>query len=86
MAATAFTAAGAYAALLWAERPDRRRTVALGVAVGLGMIAKYSLLVFLPAVFAAMYLCHWRGVRAVPGQLREVLAAGGGGGAPSRAW
>src|ERR1039458_2317008 len=29
MAATAFTAAGAYAGLVWAERPDRRRTVAL---------------------------------------------------------
>ncbi len=71
MAATAFTAAGAYAALLWAERPDRRRTIALGFAVGLGMIAKYSLLVFLPAVFLAMYLCHWRGVRAIPVQLRQ---------------
>jgi 4-amino-4-deoxy-L-arabinose transferase-like glycosyltransferase len=71
MAATAFTAAGAYAGLVWAERPDRRRTMALGVAVGLGMIAKYSLLVFLPGVWAAMYLCHWRGMRAVPGQLRE---------------
>jgi hypothetical protein len=71
MAATAFTAAGAYMALLWAERPDRRRTVALGVVVGLGMIAKYSLLVFLPAIWVAMYLCHWRGLRAVPGQLRE---------------
>jgi hypothetical protein len=71
MAATAFTAAGAYAALLWSERPDRRRTVALGVAVGLGLIAKYSLLVFLPAIFVAMYLCRWRGARAVPRQLRE---------------
>ena len=71
MAATAFTAAGAYAGLRWAERPDRRRTMALGVAVGLGMIAKYSLVVFLPGVWAAMYLCHWRGMRAVPGQLRE---------------
>jgi hypothetical protein len=71
MAATAFTAAGAYAALLWAERPDARRTVALGLAVGLGMLAKYSLLVFLPGVWVAMYLCHWRGVRAVPGQLRK---------------
>jgi 4-amino-4-deoxy-L-arabinose transferase-like glycosyltransferase len=71
MAATAFTAAGAYAGLVWAERPDRRRTVALGAAVGLGMLAKYSLLVFLPGVWAAMYLCRWRGVRAVPGQLRE---------------
>jgi hypothetical protein len=71
MAATAFTAAGAYAALLWAERPDGRRTVALGVAVGLGMISKYSLLVFLPAVFAAIYLCHWRGMRALLGELRK---------------
>ena len=34
MAATAFTATAAYSALLWAERPDRRRTAALGVAVG----------------------------------------------------
>ena len=71
MAATALTAAGAYAGLVWAERPDRRRTVALGVAVGLGMLAKYSLLVFLPGVWVAMYLCHWRGVRAVAGQVRE---------------
>lgn len=70
MAATAFTAAGAYAALLWAERPDGRRTVALGAAVGLAMLAKYSLLVFLPGVWVAMYLCHWRGMRAMPGQLR----------------
>lgn len=70
MAATAFTAAGAYAALLWAERPDRRRTIALGLAVGLGLIGKYSLVVFLPAVWVAMYLADWRGLRAIPGQLR----------------
>ena len=63
MAATAFTAAGAYAGLLWAERPDRWRTIALGIAVGLGMIAKYSLVVFLPAVWFAMYLAHWPGVQ-----------------------
>src|SRR5260370_248634 len=44
---------------------------AVGVAVGLGMIAKYSVLVFLPAIFVAMYLCQWRGMRAIPGQLRE---------------
>src|SRR5664279_3427214 len=70
MAATAFTAAGAYAALLWAARPDRRRTIALGLAVGLGLIGKYSLVVFLPAVWVAMYLADWRGLRAIPGQLR----------------
>jgi len=71
MAATAFTAAGAYAALVWAERPDARRTLALGLAVGLGMLAKYSLVVFLPGIWAAMYVCHWRGFRAVPGQVRK---------------
>ena len=71
MAATAFTAAGAYAALLWAERPDRWRTLALGAAAGLGLLAKYSLLLFLPAIWAAMVLCHWRGLRAVPAQLRQ---------------
>jgi hypothetical protein len=71
MAATAFTAAGAYAGLLWAERPDKRRTSVLGLTVGLGILAKYSLVVFLPGIFAAMYLFQWRGVRAIPGQLRE---------------
>ena len=71
MAATAFTAAGAYAGLLWAERPDRWRTIALGIAVGLGMLAKYSLLVFLPGVWVAMVLCNWRGWGSVPGQLRQ---------------
>src|ERR1039457_575218 len=81
MAATAFTAAGAYAGLVWAERPDRRRTWALGLVVGLGLLAKYSLVVFLPAVWMAMYLCHWRGVRAVAGQVREHWRAAAGGGA-----
>ena len=63
MAATAFTAAGAYAALLWAERPDRWRTILLGLTVGFGMIAKYSLLVFLPAIWGAMFLFRWPGMR-----------------------
>ena len=71
MAATAFTGAGAYTALLWAERPDRLRTVLLGLAVGFGMIAKYSLLVFLPAIWVAMYLCHWPGVRATLRHAKE---------------
>ncbi len=64
MAATAFTGAGAYAALLWVERPDRLRTLLLGLAVGFGMIAKYSLVVFLPAVWVAMYLFRWPGLGA----------------------
>jgi cyclophilin family peptidyl-prolyl cis-trans isomerase len=63
MAATALTAAGTYAALRWAERPDRRRTILLGLALGFGMIAKYSLVVFLPAIWGVMYLFHWPGAR-----------------------
>ena len=63
MAATAFAAAGAYAALRWAERPDRLRTVLLGLALGFGIMAKYSLVVFLPAIWFAMYVAHWPGMR-----------------------
>jgi hypothetical protein len=55
MAATAFTIAGTYAGLLWAERPDRKRTLLLGLTLGLGIIAKYSVLVFLPAIWAAIW-------------------------------
>ena len=43
----------------------------LGAAVGLGMLGKYSLLVFLPATWGAMYLCQWRGVAAASGQVRR---------------
>ncbi len=64
MAATAFTAAGAYAALLWARHPGRRRTILLGFALGFGIIAKYSLVVFLPAIWVAMYVFQWPGVTA----------------------
>jgi hypothetical protein len=71
MAATAFAAAGAYAALLWAERPDRKRTILLGLALGFGIIAKYSLVVFMPAIWFAMYLAHWPGVRATLSHVRQ---------------
>jgi hypothetical protein len=70
MAATAFTVAGAYAAILWAERPDRLRTILLGLALGFGMVAKYSLVVFLPAIWTAMYLVRWPGVRATLDHVR----------------
>jgi hypothetical protein len=80
MAATAFAAAGAYAGLRWAERPDARRTVWLGLALGFGIVAKYSLVVFLPAIWFAMYLAHWPGIAATLRLARErrlpVLAAG----------
>jgi len=70
MAATAFTAAGAYVGLRWADRPDARRTIVLGLVTGLGMIAKYSLLVFMPAVWVAMYLARRRGAHAIGADIR----------------
>ena len=71
MAATAFAAAGAYAALLWAERPDQKRTALLGLALGFGIIAKYSLVVFLPAIWFAMYVARWPGAHATVSHVRQ---------------
>jgi hypothetical protein len=71
MAATAFTVAGAMAAIWWAEQPDGRRSAAFGAVIGLGILAKYSLVVFLPGIWGALYLCHWQGVRAIGAQVRR---------------
>jgi 4-amino-4-deoxy-L-arabinose transferase-like glycosyltransferase len=71
MAATALAAAGAYAAVLWAERPTRKRTVLLGLALGFGIISKYSLVVFLPAIWIAMYAARWPGIPATLRHVRE---------------
>ncbi|MDE3167149.1 MAG: glycosyltransferase family 39 protein, partial [Acidobacteriota bacterium] len=51
MAATAFTALGALVSLLWAERPTRSRTVWFGVVLGLGVLGKFSVPLFLPAIW-----------------------------------
>jgi hypothetical protein len=58
MALAALVAAAAYVSLLWAETPSRRRTLALGVAMGLAALAKWSALVFLPAAWALMFGWH----------------------------
>jgi len=54
MAAAAWIGAAALAALYWAERPDRRRTMLFGAAIGLACLSKFSALLFLPAALAAM--------------------------------
>lgn len=81
MALAATVALAAYVSLLWAEAPTRRRTLALGAAVGLAAIAKFSALAFLPAAWAAMYLAG-KGApspgserRAAHGRLRELAVA-----------
>jgi hypothetical protein len=58
MAATAFTPACALMSLLWAERPTRGRTALLGLMLGLGVLGKFSVPVFLPAIWALWLL--WR--------------------------
>jgi 4-amino-4-deoxy-L-arabinose transferase-like glycosyltransferase len=62
MALAAMVAAAAYLSLLWAEAPSRRRALALGVAMGLAALAKWSALVFLPAAWMLMF--GWSAVRA----------------------
>jgi 4-amino-4-deoxy-L-arabinose transferase-like glycosyltransferase len=56
MAATAMCTIAALASLAWAKRPDVARSVALGISLGLGVIAKFSFIVFLPAFWALMLL------------------------------
>ncbi|MBS1855932.1 MAG: glycosyltransferase family 39 protein [Acidobacteria bacterium] len=51
MAATAFTALGALVSMLWAENPTRKRTVWFGIVLGLGVLAKFSVPIFLPAIW-----------------------------------
>jgi hypothetical protein len=54
VALTAMLGAAALASIYWAERPTVRRTLILGVAVGLALVTKYSALVFLPSAWLAM--------------------------------
>jgi 4-amino-4-deoxy-L-arabinose transferase-like glycosyltransferase len=58
MACTAFGALTFAVSLWWAERPDRLRTVAFGVALGLAAAAKFSLLVYLPMGWVLLLV--WR--------------------------
>jgi hypothetical protein len=48
-----------YSTLRWVERPGLRRTVVLGVAVGLALLAKISALIYLPAGLIVVLLA-WR--------------------------
>ncbi len=58
-AAMATIALAVFALLRWLERPGLSSTAALGVAVGLALLAKMSAVVFLPAAFLVA-LVAWR--------------------------
>jgi hypothetical protein len=48
-----------YAVLRWMEEPSLRRTVGVGIAVGLALLAKVSALIYLPAALIVVVLA-WR--------------------------
>ncbi|MGO9262042.1 MAG: glycosyltransferase family 39 protein [Bryobacteraceae bacterium] len=58
MALGVMTPAAALAAVCWAERPDRRRSLAFGALLALACVSKFSAILFLPAGCLAMWLCH----------------------------
>jgi 4-amino-4-deoxy-L-arabinose transferase-like glycosyltransferase len=60
MAATATTVAAAFAFSLWLDNGTWRETLMLAIAVGLGLIAKFSVPVFLFAATIPMLLLRYR--------------------------
>jgi hypothetical protein len=80
MAAAAWTAAAALASLYWVEKPDRRRTILFGAAIGLACLSKFSALLFLPVALLAMHRTalwrHRRYLAAVCGVAFLVIWAG----------
>jgi 4-amino-4-deoxy-L-arabinose transferase-like glycosyltransferase len=56
-ACTQFAALFAFAS--WMQKPNRLRTVLLGVALGLALLSKMTTLLYMPACAAGMLLCRW---------------------------
>ena len=54
MACTAIGAVTFVTSVWWSERPDKWRTAAFGILLGLSALAKFSLLVYLPAAWIAV--------------------------------
>jgi len=80
MALACCTGAAGLASLWWAERPDRHRSLAFGLMLGLACLSKFSALVFLPAGWLAMYVAYNRaagyGLHQVRRGVRSWLPAG----------
>ena len=71
MALGVMTPAAALAALCWAERPDRRRSLAFGALVALACVSKFSAILFLPAGCLAMWALGQVGPRGRPAWQRQ---------------
>jgi len=61
MAPAAMVAMSLYLLMLWLDRPSRVRTLLLALAVGLGLLTKFSFVVYFP--IAALVLLAFRRVR-----------------------
>jgi len=73
LAVGVMTPAAALAGLWWAERPDRRYSLAFGALIALACVSKFSALLFLPAGLLGLWACyrgrmsraHWRALPMV---------------------
>jgi len=65
----ALTGAAALASLYWADLPNARRGILFGAVLGLAAISKFSALVFLPAAWLLMSVCHLAAARQGPAWL-----------------
>ncbi|HSP34529.1 MAG TPA: glycosyltransferase family 39 protein [Thermoanaerobaculia bacterium] len=74
MAAVAATIAIAYAFWLWLHHPDSRHAILLGLAGGLALVSKFSVLLFVPAACIGILIAERRRV-AVRDTLRSAAIA-----------
>jgi hypothetical protein len=81
MACTAFLGAAFYTALLWSEEPTIRNAVRFGVATGLAVVSKFSVLAYFPAAIAVALVWYYAAERPALGDLtasaRRLLPAFG---------
>ena len=59
LAVTSTVALAAYCMMLWVEHSTPARSVALGLALALALLSKFSALLFLPAAAGAIAICRW---------------------------
>jgi hypothetical protein len=75
MAATALTATCALLSLWWAERPTPGRTVLFGAALGLGVLGKFSVPIFLPPIWLLWLIWKRPPLAAIRTRIAPALAA-----------
>jgi Dolichyl-phosphate-mannose-protein mannosyltransferase len=73
MALTALVGATAYRTLVWLEEPTVGRTLVAGVCLGLGTLAKFSAVVFVPAALVAMFVWYLLTERPSFNRVRAVV-------------